>query len=133
AAPGRAPPATPDRHARHPPRDPPPGAVDHAREDVTPELVGPEPVLGPRLRALLDEALARRIVRRQPRRQRRAQHEQDDQRQADHREPVAEKPSPGGHPWRPMRGSRTPYERSTRRLIPTNASAKTSTAPCSRM
>src|SRR5262249_10499398 len=126
-------------------------------ENVTPELVGAEPVLGARAGALFDQALSRRVERRQPRRERGAEREHDDERQAEQGEAIAPEARPGSHlicrrsgsaglrrstvgegtrgviyqPWRPTRGSRRPYERSTSRLMTTKASAKTSTAPCS--
>src|SRR5262249_59666516 len=125
-----------DREHAHQQRDS--RAVDHAREDVAPELVGAQPILGAGARALLDQALARGIIEREPRRQRRRQQQDEDEPEADERQAVLAEAQPRVHasrcdqPWRAMRGSRTPYERSTIRLMTTKASAKTSTAPCSR-
>src|SRR6267378_4124311 len=82
------------RHAR---------AVDHAGENVAPELVGAEQVFAAQPRAFFDQGLPGRIERRQPRRQRGAQREHDDERQAEQRQPVSAEAAPRGRPHRMRR------------------------------
>src|SRR5499427_3806915 len=72
-----------------------PAAVDDAREDVPPELVGAEEELLARPRALLDEALPGRVGGREPGGSHRSHGEESDHDEADEGETVPPEPLPG--------------------------------------
>jgi hypothetical protein len=88
--------AEPERHQPDDQRGA--GAVDDPREDVAPQLVDPEQVLGrgARVDAGPDDrqVLVARLVGGQQRREHGHEHEQADQYQADHRAGAAQQPLP---------------------------------------
>src|SRR5262249_43760638 len=70
-------------------------AVDDARENVAPELIGAEEELLARPRALFDQALLGGVGGREPRRSRRRHRQEGDHHEADEGEAIAPESLPG--------------------------------------